>query len=185
MRNPGLIHLAEKICDNLDDEDLVKMYGVSKTCQSFIEGDYGRKRLIRKLDLILARKDYCRTDKESSGVPGTLLERYPGWKKICKKMKASASFPALKLFVYKLDEYGRLMKKVIDSVAHFKYFSRSGTGCQHPRDPLELMIRMGDCKIIKLLLTHRLGDFSHAFLYVTRSAPEEGHWRIIGEHWFT
>ena len=166
MRNTGLIHLAEKICDNLDDEDLVKMYGVSKTCQSFIDGDYGRKRLIRKLDLILARKDYCRTKKESSGVPGTLLERYPGWKKICKKMKANASFPALKLFVAKLDEYGELIKKVIDGTVlpdGSRTFPES-----HPRDPLEMMIRMGDLSAVKLLLTYRLGNFSNAFNYLIR-----------------
>ena len=46
MRNPGLIHLAENICDYLDDGDLIKIYGVSKTCQSFIDVNYGRKRLI-------------------------------------------------------------------------------------------------------------------------------------------
>ena len=166
MRNPGLIHLAEKICDNLDDEDLVKMYGVSKTCQSFIDGDYGRKRLIRKLDLILARKDYCRTKKESSGVPGTLLERYPGWKKICKKMKANASFPALKLFVAKLDEYGELIKKVIDGTV-LSDGSRTYPE-NHPCDPLEIMIRLGDLSAVKLLLTYRLGNFSNAFYYLHR-----------------
>ena len=166
MRNTGLIHLAEKICDNLDDEDLVKMYDLSKTCQSFIDGDYGRKRLIRKLDLILARKDYCRTKKESSGVPGTLLERYPGWKKICKKMKANASFPALKLFVAKLDEYGELIKKVIDGTVlpdGYRTYPE-----KYPRDPLEMMIRMGDLSAVKLLLTHRLGNFSNAFYYLHR-----------------
>ena len=107
MRNPGLIHLAGNICDYLDDGDLVKIYGLSKTCQSFIDVNYGRgrKHLVQKLKLILARKDYCPTEKESSGVPGTLLERYPGWKKICNFMEANASFPALKLFVEKLDEY--------------------------------------------------------------------------------
>ena len=67
MQNPGLIHLAEKICDNLDDEDLVKMYGVSKTCQKFIDVNYGRKRLIQKLDTILARKDYYPPESEDNG----------------------------------------------------------------------------------------------------------------------
>ena len=170
VRNQGLIHLAENICDYLDDGDLVKVYSVSKTCKSFVEDNYGRKRLIQKLDAILAREDYC-LSKQCVKVPGTLLERYPGWKKICKAIKANASFPALKLFVEKVDEYGDLMRKVIDG---FELPNGCKTRPQQPRDPLELMIRMGDYKIVKLLLKHRLGNFSNAFLYLHRTVE---HWR--------
>ena len=71
-------------------------------------------------------------------------------------MEANASFPALKLFVEKLDEYGDLMKKVIDGVAIHWYngamlqFHR--TTRQTSRDPLELMIRMGDYKFPRQIL---------------------------------
>ena len=174
MGNQGLIHLAENICDYLDDGDLVKVYSVSKTCKSFVEDNYGRKRLIQKLDAILARKDYCVT-KQCVKAPGTLLERYPRWKKICEAIKANASFPALKLFVEKVDEYGDLMRKVIDG---FELPNGCKIRPQQPRDPLELMIRMGDYKIVKLLLTHRLGNFSNAFLYLHRTVK---HWRTCLE----
>ena len=85
-------------------------------------------------------------------------------------MKASASFPALKLFVAKLDEYGELIKKVIDGGTVLPDGSRTRPE-NHPRDPLEIMIRMGDLSAVKLLLTYRLGNFSNAFNYLIRYFP--------------
>ena len=138
MGNPGLIHLAENICDYLDDGDLVKIYGLSKTCQSFIDVNYGRKRLIQKLDSILARKDYYPT-------PKTVLECCPEWKEICNSMKANASFPALKLFVDKL-------YKCLIRLWGLHHVYGHGTD----QIPLESMIRMLDCKFVKLLVTYGL-----------------------------
>ena len=55
MQNPGLVHLAEEIFDYVGNADLLKIMEVSKTCYAFVN-QYGRNRLAKKLNSILARK---------------------------------------------------------------------------------------------------------------------------------
>ena len=73
MFNEGLIHISEAIFGNLEDDELIKCLPVCKSWYDFINS-YGRKRLIKKLDVILSLDRYDRSYHQSDFLKN-------GWKK--------------------------------------------------------------------------------------------------------
>ena len=140
MQNPGLVHLAEDIFDYVGDADLLKIMEVSKTCYAFVN-QYGRKRLAKKLDSILARKDYYVGKKQKRATAMneigpqdahcTLFERFSNWEKICDFVKTNGTLPGLNHFVTELDGLGRQKRQ---------------------NDPLKIMMNQGKSGFVKVLL---------------------------------
>jgi len=138
MRNPGLVHLAEDIFDYVGNADLLKIMEVSKTCYAFVN-QYGRKRLAKKLDSILARKDYYKKQRRATAMDEidpqdthcTLFERFPNWEKICDFVKTNGTLPGLNHFVTELNRLGRQKRQ---------------------NDPLKIMMNRGKSGFVKVLL---------------------------------
>ena len=157
MQNPGLVHLAEDIFDYVGDADLLKIMEVSKTCYAFVN-QYGRNRLAKKLDSILARKDYYVAKKQKKakamdeiGPMGdngpdpqdahcTLFERFSNWEKICDFVKTNGTLPGLNHFVTELDDLGRQKRQ-----------SHPGSSWRN-HDPLKIMMKWGKSGFVKVLL---------------------------------
>ena len=157
MQNPGLVHLAEDIFDYVGDADLLKIMEVSKTCYAFVN-QYGRNRLAKKLDSILARKDYYVAKKQKKakamdeiGPMGdngpdpqdahcTLFERFSNWEKICDFVKTNGTLPGLNHFVTELDDLGRQKRQ-----------SHPGSSWRN-HDPLKIMMNWGKSGFVKVLL---------------------------------
>ena len=142
MQNPGLVHLAEDIFDYVGDADLLKIMEVSKTCYAFVN-QYGRNRLAKKLNSILARKNYYLAKKQKKAKAMdeigpdpqdpycTLFERFPNWEKICDFVKTNGTLPGLNHFVTELNCLGRQKRQ---------------------NDPLKIMMNRGKSGFVKVLL---------------------------------
>ena len=120
IQNKGLFHLSEGIFDHLNDQDLINFSSVSRQCREFVTF-FGKKRLVEKFDLILARNDYSTPKNMKRGATRrigqkcNLFERYPEWEKIYEVVK-NTNFPAFTFFVTKVDEYGQISRKIIGNV---------------------------------------------------------------------
>jgi len=151
MQNPGLVHLAEEIFDYVGNADLLKIMEVSKTCYAFVN-QYERNRLAKKLNSILARKDYYLAKKQKKAkamdevgpdpqdAHCTLFERFPNWEKICNFVKTNGTLPELNHFVTEMDGLGRQKRQHPSHPSLQKY------------NPLKIMMLWGKSGFVKVLL---------------------------------
>ena len=163
MQNPGLVHLAEEIFDYVGNADLLKIMEVSKTCYAFVN-QYERNRLAKKLDSILARKDYYMA-KKPRDPHCTLFERFPNWEKICNFVKTNGTLPELNHFVTEMDGLGRQKR-------------------QHPShpslqkdNPLKTMMLCGKSGVVKVLLKRPHVNFADALIHFCHYVSVHYHFR--------
>ena len=155
MFNEGLIHISEAIFGNLEDDELIKCLSVCKSWYDFINS-YGRKRLIKKLDVILSLDRYDSSYHQSDFLKNgwkkrTLFAVHPDWSPVCEFMKVNESLPALQFFVEKMD----------------KLNNHCCLSCLRENlDPLQMYMHLGDIKFVKLCLQCPLVDFTNALVDV-------------------
>ena len=181
MLNEGLIHISETIFDYLEDDELIKCLQVCKSWHNFVN-QYGRKRLIKKLDVIVAFHRYDTSYRQSDfrkygWAKRTLFEVHPDWSPICEYMKVNESMPALKFFVERMD----------------KLHAHVCLSCLRQNlDPLTMYMHLGDIKFVKLCLKCPLVDFTNALVDVIGSPdigfdfdfrPYAGEEKVLLFHW--
>ena len=100
MQSEGLLHLAEQIFDNVSIETIMESVNVCRTWNVFL-GKYARKRLILKLDSVLARNRYV-TNEDFPGSRKNFLQVFHCWKELCDYMKHEANISTLVKFINKI-----------------------------------------------------------------------------------
>ena len=110
MQSQGLLHLAEQIFDNVSIETIMESVNVCRTWNVFL-GKYARKRLILKLDSVLARNRYV-TNEDFPGSRKNFLQVFHCWKELCDYMKHEANISTLVKFINKIGKifFGFLYK---------------------------------------------------------------------------
>ena len=177
MQNPGLVHLAEEIFDYVGNADLLKIMEVSKTCYAFVN-QYGRNRLAKKLNSILARKNYYLAKKQKKAkamdevgpdpqdAHCTLFERFSNWEKICDFVKTNGTLPGLNHFVTELDDLGRQKRQ-----------SHPGSSWRN-HDPLKIMMNWGKSGFVKVLLKCPHVNFADVLI---QSCHYDHHYQIYDQ----
>ena len=123
MQSEGLLHLAEQIFDNVSIETIMEIVNVCRTWNVFL-GKYARKRLILKLDSVLARNRYV-TNEDFPGSRKNFLQVFHCWKELCDYMKHEANISTLVKFINKI---GKIFFAFIQhTVLNLHFLSKNST----------------------------------------------------------